>query len=141
MDLEVAPGVRIPQDACTFSAVRASGPGGQNVNKVATRVLLRVEVDRIVGLTPESKARLREIAGRRWVEGGYLQVVASMTRNQLENRQIAEAKVVELIRLALVPPKKRRATKPTWGSVIRRVEAKRERSQIKQSRRSRPDLD
>jgi ribosome-associated protein len=141
MNLEVAPGVQIPEDACTFSAVRASGPGGQNVNKVATKVLLRVEVDRIVGLTPEARDRLKALAGKRWVEGGYLHIVAAETRNQLENRQLAEARVVELIQLALTPPKRRRATKPTWGSVMRRVEAKRERSQIKRSRRSRPDLD
>lgn len=133
-DLIIAPGVMVPDDAIAFRAIRSSGPGGQNVNKVASKVELRVSVDDISGLSPGARARLQELAGKRWFEGDILCVTASETRNQLENRNLAAAKLAELIRAALVVPKLRRATKPTKGSQERRVEAKKERAHTKKSR-------
>ena len=133
-DLYVAPGVLIPESAIAFSASRASGPGGQNVNKVSSKVELRVEVAQIRGLGPDAQERLRLVAGKRWIEGGFLLVTASETRNQPENRELAEQKLVALVQQALVVPKKRKATKPTKGSQERRVASKKARSQTKQGR-------
>lgn len=133
-DLVIAPGVLIPEEAIAFRAIRSSGPGGQNVNKVSSKVELRVNVNDIRGLTMGARSRLQEMAGKRWLEGGILCITASVTRNQLENRALAETKLAELIRAALVIPKLRRATKPTKGSQERRVDAKKERSQTKKSR-------
>lgn len=138
-DLHVAPGVVIPEEAIAFSAMRSSGPGGQNVNKVASKVELRLPVDAIRGLHPEARERLRTLAGKRWVEGNVLVVTAAESRNQIDNRARAEAKLVALIAGALVQPKARRATKPTKASKERRVEGKKARSHIKQARRSRGD--
>lgn len=133
-DLVVAPGVVIPEAAIAFSAARASGPGGQNVNKVSSKVELRVEVAQIRGLGPEARERLRLIAGKRWIEGDVLLVTASETRNQLENRLLAEGKLVALVKQALFVPKKRKATRPTKGSQERRVAAKKARSETKRNR-------
>lgn len=133
MDLFVEPGVVIPEEAITFSAARSSGPGGQNVNKVASKVELRVDVSRITGLTLGAKNRLEALAGKRWI-GGILLITASETRNQLQNRALAEEKLVALVKEAIVIPKPRRATKPTFASQERRVKSKKERSQVKQSR-------
>lgn len=135
-ELWVAPGVTIPESAVRFSASRASGPGGQNVNKVSSKVELRVEVSQIQGLTPDVVERLRALAGKRWVEGGVLLLTASETRNQLENRALAEAKLLALVSQALVAPKKRKPTKPTKGSQERRVASKKLRSQTKRNRGS-----
>lgn len=135
-DLPVAPGVVIPETAIAFSASRASGPGGQNVNKVSSKVELRVEVSQIRGLSPEAQERLRLVAGKRWIEGGFLLVTASETRNQPENRELAEQKLVALVQQALFVPKKRKATKPTKGSQERRVASKKARAQTKKSRGS-----
>ena len=133
-DLVVAPGVVIPEEAIAFSASRASGPGGQNVNKVASKVELRVAVSQIRGLTFDAQERLRLVAGKRWIDGGFLLVTASETRNQPENRALAEQKLVSLVQQALIVPKKRKATKPTKGSQERRVASKKARSQTKKSR-------
>lgn len=133
-DVVVAPGVTIPDAAISFSASRASGPGGQNVNKVASKVELRIDTKLIQGLTMGARSRLQALAGKRWLEGGILLITASETRNQVDNRLLAETKVVELIKEAIVIPKARRATKPTRGSQERRVTSKKERSQVKQNR-------
>lgn len=133
-DLEVAPGVIVPADAIAFQAVRASGPGGQNVNKVASKVMLRVAVDRISGLAPDARTRLQKLAGTRWVEGDELVVTSSETRNQLENRRLAEEKLVALIRRALVPPRLRRKTRPTMASRERRLAGKQARARVKRGR-------
>ncbi len=135
-DLPVAPGVVIPDEAIAFSATRSSGPGGQNVNKVSSKVELRVAVAQIRGLTLEARERLRLVAGKRWIEGDYLLVTASETRNQPDNRVLAEAKLVALVKQALFVPKNRKATKPTWGSQERRVASKKARSQTKKGRGS-----
>ena len=133
-DLPVAPGIVIPESAIAFSATRSSGPGGQNVNKVSSKVELRVEVAQIRGLAPDARERLRLIAGKRWIEGGFLLVTASETRNQPDNRLLAEQKLVALVQQALFVPKRRKATKPTKGSQERRVASKKARAQTKKGR-------
>lgn len=140
-DLHVAAGIWIPDTAIAFRAIRSAGPGGQNVNKVSSKVELRVDVSQIIGLSEAAHARLRALAGKRLLDSGELLVTASETRNQLENRQIAEAKVVSLVQEALVAPKARRPTKPTKASKERRIAAKQGRSERKQSRGRIRDLD
>ncbi len=110
---------------------RSSGPGGQNVNKVATAVELRFEAARSPALTGPVKARLRRIAGRKWTGEGAIVIRAEGTRSQARNREIAEQRLVEMIRQALIAPKRRIATKPTLGSKRRRLDAKTRRSQVK----------
>jgi len=111
--------------------MRASGPGGQHVNKVSSAVELRFEAARSPALPAPVKTRLRRIAGQRWTKDGAIVIQCDATRSQARNREIARARLLELIQKALVVPKKRIRTKPTKGSVERRLKAKKVRGDVK----------
>jgi ribosome-associated protein len=113
---------------------RASGPGGQNVNKVATAVMLRFEAARSPHLDPATKTRLRRLAGRRWTADGALVVTSERFRSQALNREDARAKLADLVRAALVAPRRRIPTRPGRGAIERRIQAKSRRAARKAQR-------
>jgi len=118
----------------TEQFVRSSGPGGQNVNKVASAVELRFEAAGSPSLSDAVKRRLKRLAGRRWTDAGTLIIQCEETRHQARNREIARERLADLIRKALIAPKRRIATKPTQGSKKRRLKAKKVRGEVKAMR-------
>ena len=137
----VTPDIAIAEQELRFEFVRASGPGGQNVNKVATAVQLRFDVAGSPSLPPDVKHRLRKLAGKKLSTGGMLVIQASRFKSQAKNRQDAVARLVALIRQAAVRPRKRVKTKPSRREKQRRLESKRRRSRLKQNRRPVSDAD
>jgi len=133
---------KIPEKELIFSATRSSGPGGQNVNKVSSRVELRFRIDESKGLTPDEKSRIREKLRNRINMEGELIIVCQAERSQLKNKEKAIEKFYSMIEksLIIIPP--RFSTKPTIASKLERLESKKKRSVIKQSRgRLRNDSD
>jgi ribosome-associated protein len=123
------------------SFVRSSGPGGQNVNKLATAVQLRFDVRQSPSLPPEVRARLERLAGSRLTRDGVLVINAQRHRTQLRNRHDALDRLIDLIRRAAVAPLQRRASRPSAGARARRVDAKKRRSRVKGLRRVKPSFD
>ena len=121
--------------------VRASGPGGQNVNKLSTAVQLRFDVRHSPSLPSDVRARLERLAGSRLTRDGVLVIIAQRHRTQARNRQDALDRLLDLIRRAAVAPIKRRPTKPTRASRERRIEGKKRRAGIKHLRRTKPSFD
>ncbi|MBU2889584.1 alternative ribosome rescue aminoacyl-tRNA hydrolase ArfB [Celeribacter halophilus] len=134
MPLTVTEQITIADWELTEQFVRSSGPGGQNVNKVSTAVELRFEAARSPNLPEQVKHRLRRLAGRRWTKDGAIIIQVEETRSQARNREIARERLAELIRKATEKPKRRIKTKPTRGSIERRIKAKKVRSEVKKLR-------
>ena len=130
----VTPWVRVPASAIDVHASRASGPGGQNVNKVATKIELRVDLEAIEGLPDHARDRLRRLAAHRLDAAGRLLVTSQATRTQSLNVEDARAKVRALIAASLVRPKPRRPTRPTAASREARLSGKKQRSATKRLR-------
>ncbi len=137
----ITPTLSISDSELIFTFIRASGPGGQNVNKVATAVQLRFNVCNSPSLGEEVKARLIKLAGSRMTREGVLVIEAKRYRSQEQNRFDAEKRLVALIQIALIKPKYRRPTRPTVASQNRRVESKKIRAGIKRLRQRKGNPD
>jgi ribosome-associated protein len=135
--LEISPAIAIPESELVERFVRASGPGGQNVNKVSTAVELRFDVARSPSLPDALRARLLARRDRRLTDDGVLVISAQRFRTQDRNREDARERLAEIVRAAMHVPKKRVATKPTRASKERRLTGKRERSGVKKARSTR----
>jgi ribosome-associated protein len=133
--LRVTRDIAIDEKDLDITFVRASGPGGQNVNKLSTAAQLRFDVDR-ANLAPDVLMRLNTLAGQRMTKDGVIVIHAQRFRTQERNRADAIDRLLELMREASIRPKPRRATKPTFGSKVRRLEGKKRRSDVKAKRGS-----
>lgn len=132
--IELAPGLSIDDKDLVWRFVRASGPGGQNVNKVASAAELRVDIECIVGLTPDTRSRLVRLAGQRLNQENVLVIQAQRFRSQERNRADALERLSALLRQAATKPRPRRATRPTRASKERRLQGKTRRSRTKAMR-------
>lgn len=137
----VTPSIALDEREIEERFVRASGPGGQNVNKLATAVQLRFDVERSPALPEGVRARLKTLAGRRLTQDGVLVITAQRHRTQERNRQDALDRLLDLIRRSATPPRPRRPTRPTLASKRRRLDAKSRRAGIKSLRGGKPSLD
>ncbi|MDX2258859.1 MAG: alternative ribosome rescue aminoacyl-tRNA hydrolase ArfB [Hyphomicrobiaceae bacterium] len=139
--LVITPSLAIPDELIEERFVRASGPGGQNVNKVSTAVELRFAPGRLAELPPTARVRLERLAGSRLTDEGVIVIRADRFRTQERNRADARERLVELVRKALVEPKRRIATKPSRGARERRLDKKAQRSGVKRLRQAKSDFD
>jgi ribosome-associated protein len=139
--IRVTDHISIDEREIEESFVRSSGPGGQNVNKLATAVQLRFDVRGSPSLPAEVRARLERLAGTRMTRDGVLIIIAQRHRTQARNREDALERLVELVSRAAVAPRLRRPTRPTAAARRRRVEAKKHRAGVKRLRRAKPTLD
>lgn len=138
-DLRIGPRLTIPADELQLAFARSAGPGGQKVNKAETKVEVRWKPSDSRALSEDDRRWLLRALGDRLTADGELIVTSQRTRTQAGNRKDALDKLAELLRQALVRPKRRRPTRPSKGSVERRLKAKKERSKLKQNRRAPPD--
>ena len=134
--IPILPGLSIPEGDLEFVASRSGGPGGQNVNKVSSRVTLRFDLERTTALSPEQRSRVRTKLASRINKDGVLQVTSQLTRSQDLNRDDAISRFAELLRIALHQDKRRVATKASRSSKEQRLQEKKNRTQIKQARSS-----
>ena len=139
--IRITDSIAIDEREIEESFVRSTGPGGQNVNKLATAVQLRFDVRHSPSLLPAVRARLERLAGRRLTTEGVLLITAQRHRTQERNRQEARERLVDLIRRAAEPPKPRHATRPTVASKRRRLDTKTRRSRLKRLRGAKPTED
>ncbi len=135
--IEITPGLSIDEREMQLDFIRAAGPGGQNVNKVATAVQLRFNLKRSASLPEDVRVRLAKLAGRRMAQDGTLIIVARRFRTQDKNREDAIRRFVELVRRALEQPRPRKKTRPTRTSQEKRLKAKKLRGEMKRARGSR----
>ena len=136
--IEVSPTVKIDESEIQYEFIRASGPGGQNVNKVSSAVKLRFDAANAPGLPPEVRQRLQRLAGRRMNAEGVLLLDARSHRTQEANRREAFQRLIDLLMQASVEPRPRRKTRPSPASRQRRLQGKHQRSQVKRLRRYDP---
>jgi ribosome-associated protein len=136
MPLIVAPGIVIPDEELEWKFIRSSGPGGQNVNKVASAAQLRFLLPQNASLPVAARNRLRRLAGQKLVDDGTILFKAMSERTQEANRRVALERLEALIRAALIEPKIRKKTRPTKASKERRIDSKKRRGTTKQSRGS-----
>ena len=139
--IQITPNLALDENELQIAFVQSSGPGGQNVNKVATAVQLRFDVAHSASLPPEVRERLIELAGKSMTKDGWLVIDARRYRTQERNRQDALDRLVEWVRAAAVEPKHRRPTKPTRAARRRRLESKRKRGEVKRLRKPPPPED
>lgn len=139
--IEITHRIAIAEDEIAFAFVRASGPGGQNVNKVASAVQLRFDAAHSPSLPEGVKVRLARLAGRRMTQDGVIVIQAQRFRTQERNREDAVERLVELIRAATIVQPVRRATRPTLASKERRLAAKERRGTVKSLRRDKPQAE
>jgi ribosome-associated protein len=137
--IRIAKGILVPEGAIEWRAVRSSGPGGQNVNKVASKVELRVDLAGVTGLSSPARARLRALAAGRLDADGRLLATSQRTRDQIRNLEDARDKVKKLVERAMKAPRPRRLTQPSRGAIERRLKQKRVRSVVKRIRQAAPD--